>query len=138
MLNSDVFYQQHAELLEAASAIQRECDSAESVALNAEPIRQSLNRLMGKLGVHLAVEDNYLYPRLKSHPKSIVRDTATRFEAEMSGLKPAFQAFKDRWTSDAIRQAPQAFCDELTALFAALGHRVERENTLLYPYLGDL
>lgn len=138
MLNADVFYQQHAELIALAEQISQACGDDQAVAANAEVIRRSLSRLMGKLGVHLAIEDDYLYPRLKDHANAVVRNTAIRFEAEMSGLKPAFQAFKEKWTSEAISLDPGLFRTELGALFAALGHRVERENSLLYPYLGEL
>ncbi|MFY7960671.1 MAG: hemerythrin domain-containing protein [Elsteraceae bacterium] len=138
MLNADVFYQQHAELIALAEEITAACGDDRTIARDADPIRRSLSRLMGKLGVHLAIEDDYLYPRLKDHANAVVRNTAIRFEAEMSGLKPAFQAFKEKWTSDAIGRDPAAFRAELGVLFAALGHRVERENSLLYPYLGEL
>jgi iron-sulfur cluster repair protein YtfE (RIC family) len=138
MLNAEVFYQQHAELIALAGQISDACGDDRAVAANADSIRRSLGRLMGKLGVHLAIEDDYLYPRLKDHANAVVRNTAIRFEAEMSGLKPAFLAFKEKWTSESIAGDPALFRSELGALFAALGHRVERENSLLYPYLGEL
>jgi hypothetical protein len=138
MLNAEVFYNQHAELIQLAEEISGSCEDDRTVAANADSIRRSLSRLMGKLGVHLAIEDDYLYPRLKDHANAVVRNTAIRFEAEMSGLKPAFQAFKEKWTSEAIGLEPASFRKELSTLFSALGHRVERENSLLYPYLGEL
>jgi len=138
MLNADVFYQQHAELIALAEQISAACGDDATVVADSDTIRRSLSRLMGKLGVHLAIEDDYLYPRLKGHGNAVVRNTAIRFEAEMSGLKPAFQSFKEKWSSEAISQDPRTFRAELSVLFAALGHRVERENSLLYPYLGEL
>jgi len=138
MINTELFYQQHDELIEMATAISAECDSDANVVEKADDIRRSINRMMGKLGVHLAIEDDYLYPRLKSHPDPLVRETTARFEREMFGLKPAFRTFKEKWTSDEIRLDPHGFRSEITGLFAALGHRVECENIQLYPYLGDL
>jgi hypothetical protein len=101
-------------------------------------IRVALADRRLRSGVHLAIEDDYLYPRLKDHANAVARNTAIRFKAEMPGLKPAFQAFKEKCSSEVIGQDPTLLRAALGSLFVALGHRVERENSLLHPYLGEV
>jgi hypothetical protein len=94
--------------------------------------RSALNTLSGKLTVHLSMEDQGLYPRLKSHEDLRIRDLAARFDAEMSGLKDAFSAFNGRWTRQEIAANPEEFRRAFAKISSALGERIRRENTELY------
>ena len=125
------FREMHAELVTLAGEIGARLDPA-ALAADAGPARSLLSTLIGKLTIHLAMEDKSLYPQLKSHPDPEVRASAERFDAEMAAMAPAVLAFGQRWTEAAIREDAAVFCEETRKLFAVLADRIKRENTQLY------
>lgn len=56
----------------------------------------------------------------------------------MAGIKPVVAAYAKKWNEDAIRKDAQGFCTETRGLFAALGGRIQRENTELYALVDRL
>jgi hemerythrin-like domain-containing protein len=127
-----LFRKQHADIVEMVKQIEPHLD-AEKLAVSATEARHLLAILFGKLSVHLAMEDNSLYPSLEKHQVPRVRDTARKFREEMSGVKPAVEAFSRKWQVFDIRANPTGFCTETKHLFAVLADRIKRENTELYP-----
>jgi iron-sulfur cluster repair protein YtfE (RIC family) len=132
MAATDRFRAQHAVLVEVVRRIEPLLD-AEKLSVSAVEVRRLLSVLMGKLTLHLAMEDNVLYPRLAHHQDAKVREVATRFIGEMSGIKPAIESFSNKWTKNEIQTNAALFCAEAKKIFAALGDRIRRENTELYP-----
>lgn len=132
MTITEQYRQQHARLLELAGAI--------SSRLGAEPldggeVRMELSRLAGLLKLHLAMEDEVLYPSLAASPDPEVSETARIFAEEMGGLAAAFGAYNERWAVDTIEREPAMFAEETRRVFAALARRIDRENNELYPLL---
>jgi iron-sulfur cluster repair protein YtfE (RIC family) len=132
MAATDSFRKQHAELVEIVQRIERSLDP-QKLAAGATEMRGLLSTLMGKLSLHLAMEDNSLYPRLERHPDAKVRDMAKRFMSEMSGVKPIVEAYGRQWTESTIRADAAGFCAETKKIFAVLADRIRRENTDFYP-----
>ena len=132
MAATDSFRKQHAEMAEVVKRIEALLDPQKAAA-SANEVRGLLSTMMGKLTLHLAMEDNVLYPRLQNHQDSKVRETATRFMNEMAGMKPTVDAFGRKWTESEIRNNAAGFCAETKKLFAVLADRMKRENTQLYP-----
>jgi len=126
------FREQHAEILGIAKkvdgALARLPDAAGEV-------RTQLTALAAKVNVHLAMEDDALYPRLQAHADPKVRTLAKKFTDEMSGIKVAFQKYIATWNEPAIRGDAAGFVAATKGLFAALAQRIQRENTELYPLL---
>jgi hemerythrin-like domain-containing protein len=129
---TDTFRKHHAELAEVVRRIEPLLDP-QKLAAGASEVRNLLSTLMGKLTLHLAMEDNVLYPRLERHDDPKVRDVAKKYMSEMSGLKPIVEAFGRKWTESEIRGNAAAFCAETKKIFATLGERIKRENVELYP-----
>ncbi len=121
---------QHAELIEVLRAIAGRLDAP---ARGAADIRAELTVLADKLGKHLRLEDDVLYPILAEHDADEVRTLGQRFVAEMSGVRPSFASFSDRWSADAIAADPATFATEARTLFAVIEDRIARENRELYP-----
>ena len=126
--------QQHAEIAESVRRIETALDPS-GLARSAGEMRTSLANLFGKLSLHLAIEDNSLYPSLEKHADARIRELRTKFARDMGGLKPNFEAFTRKWTESEIRANAAAFCAEAKKVFAALNDRIKRENTALYPLL---
>lgn len=134
MSQTTMLRDQHDDLLEVVTALGRLL--GHRAGANAEEIRHLLSLLAGKVKVHLAMEDNSLYPRLVQSPDPRVRETATRFSREMGGIRDAFVTYLGHWpTPLRIQQDPQTFCRETEQLFEVLGRRIQSENTILYPLL---
>ena len=137
MAATDSFRKQHAELAEIVKQIETAL-VPQKLTSDPSPVRPLLSSLIGKLSIHLAMEDNALYPRLKDHANAEVRETATKFMTEMSGIKPVVEKYAQTWTDDAIRKNAQGFCTETRGLFTALADRIKRENTELYVMVDRL
>jgi hypothetical protein len=93
-----------------------------------------LNRLLGLLRVHLALEDVQLYPLLMAGPDSKVARTARRHADERDRLAVDLECFARNWPcADSIAANFGKFRDAAHQLVLALAVRIELENLYLYP-----
>lgn len=135
---TDNFKRQHNEIVEVVQKISAGL-KADELSKDASEMRGLLAALAGKLKMHLAMEDEALYPNLMNHSNAEIRDTAKKFVEEMGGIKETFMAFADKWpVSGVIESDAGEFIKETQSLFAALANRVERENNELYPLLDNI
>lgn len=137
MAATDHFRKQHAEFIEMVRRIESMLEPQKLASAAAE-VRGLLSTLMGKLSLHLAMEDNSLYPRMEKSNDASVREVAKKFINEMSGVKPALEDFGRKWSESAIRADAAAFCSETKRLFAILSDRIKRENAELYPLADEM
>ena len=135
---SEVFRDAHRELLQLVDAMSGRLRSAE---LERDPseVRAMLSMLAGKLTIHLAMEDQALYPRLATHRSQPVREIAERFAQEMGGILAVFREYMARWsTTDAIQADVAGFMRETNQIFHALRARIAKEDGELFPKLDEL
>jgi iron-sulfur cluster repair protein YtfE (RIC family) len=129
------FIRQHHEILGMAGEISGLL-KADLTLEDAAKIRNLLSNLAGKVSIHLAMEDNGLYPRLKESKDPAVQKTTLEFIREMGDIMEKFKAYSDRWPIPrSIHESPVRFIGETKLIFDALQNRIERENTILYPLL---
>jgi hypothetical protein len=89
--------------------------------------------------VHLAAEDNVLYPQLRKSADPKVRALAQRFVDEMQPISGAFKAYAVRWGSASTIQADaESFIRETKEILAALNARIRREHAELYSVADAL
>lgn len=125
------FREQHVEILRLAADLQGIPES--QLRENAAPARKAISNLLGKLTLHLAVEDRSVYPQLQSSPNVAVASMAKRFEKEMGGIAAKVQAWSQSWpTPGAIQAEPRRFIMETADIVTVLKQRVQRENLELY------
>ena len=127
---TDKFRAQHDEILALAGSIS---DLLKQPEPDASLIRKQLSSLAGKVGFHLAMEDQALYPRLMERKGSRVEATANKFKTEMGGLAQVFTDYNNKWQLTAMRKDMQGFANETRKVFGALAHRITRETNELYP-----
>lgn len=138
MAKSDMFRRQHQELLELVKQMEAMLQVS-TLPTKAKEVRTLLSTLIGKLNVHLAMEDQSLYPSLKAAPDEKLRNLGRRFVDEMGGIKSAVEAFSKTYGgATAIAAAPDAFVKGINDLFAVLRKRIKREDDELYPALDRL
>lgn len=138
MSRTTKFREQHVELLALAKEIAPLLNSA-GMERDAEKVRHLLSQLAGKLNIHLAMEDNSLYPELLRHANPEIQSKAKAFVDEMGGIKKAFGEYLAKYPSaPAIQASAEGFAKDTQALFAVLGKRIEAEDSVLYPMLDSL
>lgn len=134
MSETKIYRSQHAEIVKLVQGVQVFLAPGKLPGAAAD-VRLKLSELAAKTTLHLAMEDGSLYPKLMAHEDPKVRDTASRFNNEMSALTGLFETYAGKWTEAAIREDSTGFIAETTKLFAALANRIQRENTELYPLI---
>ncbi|MBW0144303.1 hemerythrin domain-containing protein [Sphingomicrobium clamense] len=110
----------------------REGDDCDAIAL-------LLAKLLGVLRIHLATEDQSLYPYMIDSGDQHASGLVQHFQDEMGGLAGTVSQFAERWTC--ARTMESGFADfrhELVAILSALSKRIARENDQLYPLADEL
>lgn len=101
---------------------------------SAVDIALMLARLTGILRIHLALEDEILYPALRNAKDPQIAAAAEQYWQEMGGLADTFLDFVDRWKrADMVLADPARFRSESEVVFKALGDRIGREHDEIYP-----
>ena len=133
MPNIPLLRQQHQAAMELAGSL---IDQIERYSEGDDAFRLSLTlaRLVAVLRLHLAHEDDRLYPLLHQSDDADARRMALEFSAEMGGLAQSLEDYLSRWgTSAAIAAAFDRFRDETMRVLHLLSVRVRREEDELYP-----
>ncbi len=131
------FQRQHQEIMAIAGDFRATLD-ARTLGRSAQVARNLLSDLVGKLKIHLAMEDKSLYPRLLRSPDPEVRGLAERFMAEMGGIASVLVSYLGAWpTAQSIQDEPYEFVRDSKGLLKALAARVEKEERLLYPAVDN-
>ncbi len=138
MSKTKSFRDQHDDLLKIASEISAHLN-VDELTKDASEVRSLLSKLLGKLGVHLSMEDKTLYPKLLEHSDERVKSMAKRFIDEMGGIGEAVKAYKGKWSSPVqIQKDPSDFIEQTKGIFDALVKRIEKENNELYKTVDEL
>ena len=132
MARTDKFRHEHNELLALAHELQQQLDP-HTLATNASIARASLGKLIGKLVLHLTIEDELLYPELAACGDPTLAGLALAFADDIKTTTGQVIAYNARWaTVAAIKAEPQAFIDQTNGVIAILADRIKRENQELY------
>jgi hemerythrin-like domain-containing protein len=135
-LLTEAFRSQHREILELVQELTAKLDAATIERDATHGIRGLLNVLAGKLTVHLALEDDALYPRMLQHRNPQIRERVANFIAEMGGIDDVFRQYLVRWpTAQLIQANSEAFVHDTNQVFEVLRLRMAREDNELYPIL---
>nr|WP_054111409.1 hemerythrin domain-containing protein [Brevundimonas sp. AAP58] len=131
------FREEHDRILRQASAIAGLANGrmTRDAADEARAAILGLDRLLVE---HLTAEDEWMYPLLMASPDESVRGAATECFGDMGGIRGAWDAYRELWTSEAILEAPIRFRAATDGVIGALAMRVERENVELYPLVDHM
>ncbi len=133
MSRTDTFRRQHDDLLQIAGQIASKL-GASALSSDAGDVSMLLSKLMGKLKIHLSMEDDSLYPRLIEHDDPKISSLAKSYKHEMVGVSQAVMSYAEKWHSPNDIQADAAsFVSETQGLFKALQARIDKENSEPYP-----
>lgn len=133
----EIIQRQHAEILQLTQKISM-YDSIPKVKENAFDISLLLGALSGKLTMHLASEDQFIYPCLMKKQDPKIEETSIQFASEMGSLAQVFGDYKNKYLGDSkITNAPGKFLGDSGKVMEAIGKRIAREEKYLYPLLAD-
>ena len=138
MRPTEAYRKHHQELRAIASRIEAVLD-ATAIAADPTAATVAVRELFGKFSIHLALEDNSLYPRCLRHDDARLRRLAERFQIEMGDLGGRFDAYKRPWPGPlAIARNPAQFVADTIAVLALLKARVGREEDEFYDIVDKV
>ena len=133
-MNIDRFKHEHAAVLAAVTELREMVQRG--ITENAPGIARVLVEMSSKIKLHLAAEDQFLYPALAKSGKPAVAELGKRFQDEMGGIAKVYMDFAGKWNlGTKVAANPEEFRTDANAIFKALNQRIQRENQELYPLL---
>ena len=103
---------------------------------HAEAIAQGIVAMSALIKLHLAVEDQVLYPALQADRQSDLARLARHYQSDMVPIAAAYDAFTRRWnTSQRVREDAQGFRDDANLVLRKLHERMLREDREFYPQI---
>lgn len=134
---TDPYVRQHNELIDTAKKISEFLD-VHKLTQNIAEVHFHLSILSRALNAHLLMEDRGLYPIMLEHENTVAKELARLYIDEMGDLKSTFVEYVITWKENKIQDNPERFIIETKKVFDALTKRVEKENTVLYPFVEKL
>jgi hypothetical protein len=133
---TETFRRQHDELARLVGVL---LELVARTPMPAAEVQRVLSRLAGVLRVHVAMEDEALYPRLLDHADPEVRTLARGFLDRFGSAYRDFLDFRARWAKvEQIAAAPAELAREVRTVAGALRERVGEENAVLYERVDQL
>lgn len=133
-----IFREQHHRILTKARELSN-LMAADKLAEDDMSARLALAELAGLINVHLAMEDQGLYPILLEDSDPDVRREAQEYIDEMGSLGEEFMNYTQTWVhSNAAQQDPRLFISETREILDKLTNRIFREDHALYVLVEGL
>ena len=130
----DKFKHQHGDIKRRIAELR---DLARAGAdTHAEAIAQGIVAMSALIKLHLAVEDQVLYPALQADRQSDLARLARHYQSDMVPIAAAYDAFARRWnTSQRVRENVVEFRDDANLVLRKLHERMLREDRDFYPQI---
>ena len=126
------FKDQHADILGRVAGLRTLTQAG--VAANAPAIADGIVRMSALIKLHLAVEDQALYPSLQRSDDSELVQLGRKYQDEMAPLAKAYDVFARRWnTAQHLRDDVEGFRADANHVLRQLHARIQRENQEFYP-----
>lgn len=130
----DKLKHQHRDIKQRIAAL-RDLTRA-GVEDNAEAIALDIVAMSALIKLHLAVEDQVLYPALQADGQSDLAQLAQHYQSDMVPIAAAYDAFARRWnTSQRVRENVVEFRDDANLVLRKLHERMLREDRDFYPQI---
>ncbi|HET8764192.1 MAG TPA: hemerythrin domain-containing protein [Rhodanobacter sp.] len=113
--------------------------SRDGIPAHAHDIAEQLATMAAQIKLHLALEDQVLYPELARVADTALAALATRYQGEMAALTEAFAEFVAHWRVAAhIEADPEGFRHAANVVLKALHERLQREEAEFFPAVARL
>lgn len=136
-MNIDRFKKDHATILVAVKELKNLVNSG--ISENADAIAKAIISISSAIKLHLAGEDQFLYPALASSVNPAAVQLGNKFQDEMGGIATAYVDFAGRWNiASKVAANPEGFRADANNIFQALHQRIQRESKELYPLVEQI
>ena len=107
-MNIDKFKHQHVDILAGIADLRRA--SHAGISANAAEIARLIVTMSSSIKLHLAVEDQVLYPALRKGANTRLAAMGQKFQTEMDAIATAYMGFAGRWNQAAkVAGDPEGF-----------------------------
>ena len=131
-MNIDKFKHQHVQILQCITEL-RACTRA-GIVENAAEIARLVVAMSSVIKLHLAAEDQVLYPALQAGDDRALARLGQRYQDEMLSIATSYMAFARRWNAPHKLQAdPEGFRADANLVLKAVYERMRREDRDFYP-----
>lgn len=128
----DKLKHQHVDILRRIAALRQLTHAG--VAGNAQAIAEGIVGMSAVIKLHLAVEDQALYPALQRGADAGLAHLGRQYQDEMGPLAQVYDAFARRWnTAQRLRDDAEGFRADANDVLRRLHERMQRENREFYP-----
>ena len=135
-MNIDKFKYQHTDILRGIATLRALAHAG--VEGNATAIAQGIVAMSGTIKLHLAVEDQVLYPALQRGGNAELARMGRQYQSEMESIASAYDAFARRWnTADKVRRGAQDFREQANVVLRKVYERMQREDHDFYPRIEE-
>lgn len=135
-MNIDKFKHQHLDILRSIDLLRQLTHAG--VERNAAEIAQRIIAMSSTIKLHLAVEDQALYPALQRSGNASLARMGRQYQSDMGPIASAYDAFARRWnTADGVRRDAQGFRNEANVVLRRVFERMQRENHDFYPRIEE-
>ena len=135
-MNIDKFKHQHTDILRSIATLRALAHAG--VEANATTIAQGIVAMSGTIKLHLAVEDQVLYPALQRGDNPDLARRGRQYQSEMASIASAYDAFARRWnTAVSVRRNAEGFRSEANVALRRVFERMQREDHDFYPRIEE-
>ena len=135
-MNIDKFKHQHTDILRGIATLRALAHAG--VEGNATAIAQGIVAMSGTIKLHLAVEDQVLYPALQRGGNAELARMGRQYQSEMASIASAYDTFARRWnTADSVRRDAQGFREQSNVVLRKVYERMQREDHDFYPRIEE-
>lgn len=136
-MNIDKFKRQHVEIIGCIAALRKA--SQAGIRENAEEIARLIISMSSIIKLHLAVEDQVLYPALRNGNNAVLARMGTKFQNEMGTIATAYMVFAERWNhADKVSRDPDGFRSDANSVLKTVHARMQKEDSVFYPAIEAL
>lgn len=138
MINIDNFKRQHREVIEELDCIGKILNKQDYQNYLDEFVSH-INKLAGKLNVHLSTEDKFLYPNLINVEDRQLKSMANSYINEMGNIFNAFADYRNKFnTKSKINERLDTFISETKPILNEIRKRIQKEETELYRLIVEI
>jgi len=131
-MNIDKFKDQHVAILGCIADLRQA--SQAGIAKNAAEISRLIISMSSIVKLHLAVEDQMLYPALRSGNNAALAAMGKTFQNEMTSIASAYVTFAGRWNqAEKVARDPEGFRSDANSVLKVVYARMQKEDTVFYP-----
>ena len=135
-MNLNNLMRQHGDISDEIRLI-KEMINRNVMVLDAMEAASHINKLAGKLQIHLTSEDKFLYPTLINGKDLSLKKMANLYMNEMGEISQVFTSYKNKFnTKNKIEANLMGFVEETKCILKAIETRINKEENELYKMIN--